>query len=47
VYLYREVPLYAAAQLVGAIVAGALYRWLRVQRSTGGNVTVQSSAAAE
>jgi MIP family channel proteins len=45
--LYREVPLYVAAQLVGAIVAGALYRWFWMQRRTVGNVTVQSSAAAQ
>jgi MIP family channel proteins len=45
--LYREVPLYVAAQLVGAIVAGALYRWFWMQRRTPGSVTVQSSAAAE
>ena len=25
--LYREVPLYVAAQLVGAIFAGGMYRW--------------------
>jgi glycerol uptake facilitator-like aquaporin len=45
--LYREVPLYIAAQLVGAIFAGALYRWFWVQRRPVGNLTVQSSEAAE
>ena len=45
--LYGEVPLYVAAQLVGAIFAGALYRWFWVQRRTLGNVSVQSSAVAE
>ena len=44
--LYSEVPLYVAAQLVGAIFAGATYRWLWVQRPTFGKVTVQSMAAA-
>lgn len=39
--------LYVAAQLVGAIFAGALYRWFWVQRRTLGSVTVQSGAAAE
>jgi MIP family channel proteins len=45
--LYGEVPLYVAAQLVGAIFAGALYRWFWVQPHTLGTVTVQSRAAAE
>ena len=45
--LYREVPLYIAAQLVGTVFAGALYRWLWVQRRTLESVAVQSSAAAE
>ena len=45
--LYGEVPLYVAAQLVGAIFAGALYRWFWVQRRTLGTMTVQSRAAAE
>lgn len=45
--LYGEVPLYVAAQLVGAIFAGALYRWFWVQRRTLGIMTVQSGAAAE
>jgi glycerol uptake facilitator-like aquaporin len=45
--LYEEVPLYVAAQLVGAIVAAALYRWFWVQRGALGAVTVQSGAAAE
>jgi glycerol uptake facilitator-like aquaporin len=45
--LYEEVPLYLAAQLVGAIVAAALYRWFWVQRGALGSVTVQSGAAAQ
>ena len=45
--LYGEVPLYVAAQLVGAIFAGALYRWFWMQRRTLGTMTVQSRAAAE
>lgn len=45
--LYGEVPLYVAAQLVGAIVAGTLYRSFWAQRHTLGDMTVQSSAAAE
>ncbi len=45
--LHKEVPLYVAAQLVGAIFCGALYRWFWVQRRTLGSATVQSSAAAE
>jgi MIP family channel proteins len=45
--LYREVPLYVAAQLVGAIFAGALYRWFWVQPRTLQGVPVKSSAAAD
>jgi len=45
--LYGEVPLYVAAQLVGAIFAGALYRWFWVERRTLANISVQSIAAAE
>jgi MIP family channel proteins len=45
--LYGEVPLYVAAQLVGAIFAGALYRWFWVQRRTLETMTVQSRVAAE
>lgn len=45
--LYREVPLYVAAQLVGAIFAAALYRWFRMQQRTPGTVTAQSRAAAD
>ena len=45
--LCREVPLYIAAQLVGAVFAGAFYRWFWVQRRTLKSVTVQSTAAAE
>jgi len=45
--LYDEVPLYVAAQLVGAIFAGALHRWFWVERRMPERVTVQSSAAAE
>ncbi len=45
--LYNEIPLYVAAQLVGAIAAGALYRWLCVPPHALKNVTVQSGVAAE
>ena len=45
--LYGEVPLYVAAQLVGAIFAGAMYRWFWLQPHTLRTVTVQSRAAAE
>jgi glycerol uptake facilitator-like aquaporin len=45
--LYEEAPLYVAAQLVGAIVAAALYGWFWVQRGALGSVTVQPGAAAE
>jgi MIP family channel proteins len=45
--LYGEIPLYVAAQLVGAIFAGALYRSFWMQRPTLGTVTVQSRAPAE
>ena len=45
--LYDEVPLYVAAQLVGAIFAGALHRSFWVERRMPERVTVQSSAAAE
>jgi glycerol uptake facilitator-like aquaporin len=45
--LYREVPLYVAAQLVGAVFAGALYRWFWVRQRTEQTVAVQSGAAAE
>jgi glycerol uptake facilitator-like aquaporin len=45
--LYGEVPLYVAAQLVGAVFAGALYRWFWVQRRTLETMTVQSRVAAE
>lgn len=45
--LYDEVPLYVAAQLVGAIFAGALYRWFWMQPSTPASVTVARRSAAE
>ncbi len=45
--LYGEIPLYVAAQLVGAIVAGAFYRWFWVQRRTERTVAMHGSAAAE
>jgi glycerol uptake facilitator-like aquaporin len=45
--LYREVPLYVAAQLVSAVFAGALYRWFWVRQRTERTVAVQSGAAAE
>ncbi len=45
--LYQEVPLYVAAQLVGAIFAGALYRWFWAQPGTLADVPVQPGIAAE
>ena len=44
---YGEVPLYVAAQLVGAIFAGALYRWFWVQSPTSATGGVQQQAAAD
>jgi MIP family channel proteins len=45
--LYREVPLYVAAQLVGSIFAGALYRWFWVERRTPATGSVERRVAAE
>jgi glycerol uptake facilitator-like aquaporin len=44
--LYREVPLYVAAELVGAIFAGVMYRWFWVQRRTLGTAERPAAAAA-
>jgi catalase len=44
---FTKVPIYVVAQLVGAIFAGALYRWFWVQQRTPATVAVQSRAAAE
>src|SRR5437763_1729545 len=44
--LYREVPLYVAAELVGAIFAGAMYRWFWVQRRTLETAEQPAAAAA-
>lgn len=44
---YAEIPLYVRAQLVGAIRAGVLYRWFRLQRRAPGTVTVPHGASAE
>ena len=45
--LYGEVPLYVAAQLAGAVFAGALYRWFWMQPRALETVTVHSPAPAE
>jgi MIP family channel proteins len=45
--LYGEVPVYVAAQLVGAVFAGALYRWFWMQPRALETVIVQSRAPAE
>jgi MIP family channel proteins len=45
--LYREVPLYVAAHLIGAIFAGGMYRWFRRQRDTLVSVPVPGDATAE
>jgi MIP family channel proteins len=45
--LYREVPLYVAAQLVGGIVAAALYRWFQATSQLPERVPVPRTAAAE
>lgn len=46
--LYGEVPLYVAAQVVGAIGAGVLYRWFRaLPRGTARETAPTQSAAAE
>ncbi len=43
--LYEEVPLYVAAQLVGAIFAAALYRWFWAQRGTLTHERPEAAAA--
>ena len=45
--LYREVPLYVAAQLVGGIAAAALYRWFQAPSQLPERVPVPRTAAAE
>ena len=45
--LYREVPLYVAAQTVGAIFAGGMYRWLWKQPDTLLSVPAPGGIAAE
>ena len=45
--LYREVPLYVAAHLVGAIFAGGMYRWLWKQPDTLLSVPAPGGIAAE
>lgn len=45
--LYREVPLYVAAQLVGAIFAGGTYRWFWKQRDTLVSVPASGGVTAE
>lgn len=45
--LYDEVPLYVAAQLAGAIFAGALYRWFWMQHAMPKRVAAQRGIAAD
>jgi MIP family channel proteins len=45
--LYSEVPLYVAAQLVGAIFAGGMYRWFWKQRDTLVSVPAPGGVTAE
>jgi MIP family channel proteins len=45
--LYSEVPLYVAAQLVGAIGAAVLYRWFRLQRVAAGTSAAAQGLPAE
>jgi glycerol uptake facilitator-like aquaporin len=45
--LYREVPLYVAAQLVGAIFAGGMYRWFWKQPDPLVTVPAPGGATAE
>jgi len=45
--LYREVPLYVAAQLVGATVAGGMYRWFWKQPDTRVSVPAPGGVTAE
>jgi glycerol uptake facilitator-like aquaporin len=45
--LYREVPLYVAAQLMGAIFAGGMYRWFWKQPDTLVSVPTPGGVTAE
>jgi MIP family channel proteins len=45
--LYDQVPLYVAAQLVGAIFAAVLYRWFWVQQHTPERSPAQRGIAAD
>jgi hypothetical protein len=45
--LYREVPLYVAAHLIGAIFAGGMYRWFWKQPDGLVSVPVQGGVTAE
>ena len=45
--LYREVPLYVAAQLVGAISAGGMYRWFWKQPDTLLSLPAPAGVTAE
>ena len=45
--LYREVPLYVAAQLMSAICAGGIYRWFWRQPDTLVTVPASGGVAAE
>jgi glycerol uptake facilitator-like aquaporin len=45
--LYREVPLYVAAHLVGAILAGGMYRWFWKQRDTLASVPAPAGVTVE
>jgi glycerol uptake facilitator-like aquaporin len=45
--LYREVPLYVAAQLVGAIFASGMYRWFWKQPDTFASEPAPGGVAAE
>ena len=45
--LYREVPLYVAAQLVGAIFASGMYRWFWKQPDTFASEPAPGDVAAE
>jgi MIP family channel proteins len=45
--LYREVPLYVAAHLIGAIFAGGMYRWFWKQPDTLVSVPAPGGVTAE
>jgi glycerol uptake facilitator-like aquaporin len=45
--LYDQVPLYVAAQLAGAVFAGALYRWFWMQQRVPERVPAQRGIAAD